>query len=157
MNELFTCEMRTVLPSISTGGNGLPVPTSARPSVQRNKSAGVASACDVGFDSGKMIGPVRVARHLAHNLFGERAGLRRNAGQHCHFRIAHHVEKRDVLAACELPAGDVGTFANQRQLALLDAARAFDQQPVAIERIDTVRAPAPRSGPLPSSLQSAVR
>ena len=76
MNELLTCEMRTMRPSISTGGNGLPVPTSARPSVHRKRSAGVASAFDVGFDSGKMIGPSRVPRHLAHNLFGERAGLR---------------------------------------------------------------------------------
>jgi hypothetical protein len=39
-----------------TGGNGLPVATSARPSVQRIRSSGWASHVDVGFDSGMMIG-----------------------------------------------------------------------------------------------------
>ena len=40
----------------STGGNGLPVAISARPSVQRIRSAGSASHFEVGLDSGMMIG-----------------------------------------------------------------------------------------------------
>ena len=43
-------------PSWSTGGNGLPVATRARPSVQRSRSSGSASHLEVGFDSGRMIG-----------------------------------------------------------------------------------------------------
>src|SRR5215217_881031 len=43
-------------PPYSTGPNGLPVATSARPSVHRIRSAGTASAFDVGLDSGMMIG-----------------------------------------------------------------------------------------------------
>src|SRR5215213_3283087 len=43
-------------PPYSTGSNGLPVATSARPSVHRIRSAGTASALDVGLDSGMMIG-----------------------------------------------------------------------------------------------------
>src|SRR5215213_1859643 len=43
-------------PPYSTGSNGLPVATSARPSVHRIRSAGTASAFDVGLDSGMMIG-----------------------------------------------------------------------------------------------------
>ena len=38
MYELFVCVMRTCRPSICTGSNGLPAPTSARPSVQCSKS-----------------------------------------------------------------------------------------------------------------------
>ena len=56
MNELLICEMRTSLPFTSTGSNGLPVPTSARPLVQRNRSAGLASDFEVGFESGNMMG-----------------------------------------------------------------------------------------------------
>ena len=48
--------MRTSLPLTSTGEKGLPVPTRARPSLQRSRSAGVASAFEVGFESGKIIG-----------------------------------------------------------------------------------------------------
>ena len=40
----------------STGGKGLPVAMSARPSVQRTMSSGVASAMAVGFESGITIG-----------------------------------------------------------------------------------------------------
>src|SRR4029453_9286366 len=40
--------------SCSTGRNGLPVATSARPSVHRIRSTGTASAFDVGLDSGMM-------------------------------------------------------------------------------------------------------
>ena len=41
---------------------GDPVATSARPPVQRRTSAGVASAADVGFDSGSTIGVGRPPR-----------------------------------------------------------------------------------------------
>ena len=40
----------------ATSSNGLPVAIRARPSVQAIRSAGVASAREVGFESGKMIG-----------------------------------------------------------------------------------------------------
>src|SRR5208283_5794449 len=56
MYELLVWSMRTFFPQIVTGSNGLPVPISARPSVQSNKSWGVASQRAVGFESGKMMG-----------------------------------------------------------------------------------------------------
>jgi hypothetical protein len=43
-------------PLRTIGGNGEPAPMMARPSLQRSISAGVASAQELGFDSGKMIG-----------------------------------------------------------------------------------------------------
>src|ERR1039458_10722459 len=43
-------------PAKSTGANGEPVATIARPSVHRTKSSGTASHRSVGFDGGKMIG-----------------------------------------------------------------------------------------------------
>src|SRR5665213_3624049 len=52
--ELLICEIRTILPFTSTGGNELPLPTSARPSVQRKRSAGSASDFEVGLERGKM-------------------------------------------------------------------------------------------------------
>ena len=48
--------MGMLRPSRVTGAKGLPVPTSARPSVHSIRSCGLASARDVGLDSGKMIG-----------------------------------------------------------------------------------------------------
>ncbi|MNH08888.1 hypothetical protein D3C79_683260 [compost metagenome] len=44
------------MPLYSTGANGLPVATSTWPSVQRMRSAGVASTREVGLESGKMMG-----------------------------------------------------------------------------------------------------
>src|SRR5581483_3343731 len=38
------------------GGNGLPTPINARPSVQASILAGVASSREVGFESGKITG-----------------------------------------------------------------------------------------------------
>ncbi len=48
--------MRRVRPAWTTAGNGLPVETSARPSVHFTTSAGEASAWLVGFESGKTSG-----------------------------------------------------------------------------------------------------
>ena len=45
-----------MIPPCSTGSNGLPVATSAAPSVHAIRSAGIASALEVGLDSGMMIG-----------------------------------------------------------------------------------------------------
>src|SRR3954451_11612979 len=55
-SALLAWAMRYVRPPWTTGGNGLPVATRARPSVQRIRSAGSASAFEVGLDSGMMIG-----------------------------------------------------------------------------------------------------
>ena len=48
--------MRYRCPACRTSSNGLPVATSALPSVQAMRSAGWASHLEVGFDSGKMMG-----------------------------------------------------------------------------------------------------
>ena len=45
-----------MIPPRVTGSNGEPVATIARPSVHANASSGVISACEVGFESGKIIG-----------------------------------------------------------------------------------------------------
>ena len=65
---LFACPTSCRTPAWSTGPNGDPVATSARPSVQARMSAGVASAFDVGLDSGMISGwrtPAAVARTIA--------------------------------------------------------------------------------------------
>ncbi len=54
--ELLHCPMRWRLPSTTTGSNGLPVATIARPSDQRSASSGVTSVFEVGFESGSTIG-----------------------------------------------------------------------------------------------------
>ncbi|CJW30427.1 Uncharacterised protein [Streptococcus pneumoniae] len=56
ISALFDCPITYVTPLYVTGSNGLPVATSALPSVHSIKSAGFASASGVGFDIGKMIG-----------------------------------------------------------------------------------------------------
>ena len=54
------------------GGNGLPVPMTARASVQSSICAGVASLRSVGFESGKMIGrAVRLA--ISRTIFSVKA------------------------------------------------------------------------------------
>ena len=141
MNELLTCEMRTGLPLTSTGRKGLPVPTSTRPSVQRSRSAGVASAFEVGFESGKITGRARMAGHLADNLFGKCAGLGRDAHQHGDSGVAHNIEQRDGARpgpSGQLPSLDVGSLAHQRLLAGADALASLDQESVAIEAVDAL-------------------
>ena len=56
MNTLFAWPISTRRPSTETGSNGEPVATMARPPVQARQSAGVASAEEVGFDSGRIVG-----------------------------------------------------------------------------------------------------
>ena len=56
ISALFAWPMRYVVPSRSTGPNGLPVATRAAPSVQASRFSGVCSASTVGFDIGRMIG-----------------------------------------------------------------------------------------------------
>ena len=50
-----------LFPLRSTGGNGLPVPINALPSVHRMMSAGLASLREVGFESGKIMGRLALA------------------------------------------------------------------------------------------------
>lgn len=56
MQELLVWSAVNRLPSRTSGGNGLPVPIIALPSLQVSRSAGVASAREVGFYSGKITG-----------------------------------------------------------------------------------------------------
>ena len=56
MKTLFAWPTSCRVPSTSTASNGEPVATMARPSVQRRMSTGVASAAEVGFESGRTIG-----------------------------------------------------------------------------------------------------
>ena len=56
MNALFPCPMRYVRPRWTTGSNGLPVATIARPSDHPIASSAVHSLLLVGFDSGNTIG-----------------------------------------------------------------------------------------------------
>src|SRR5512140_2353816 len=56
MNALLQFPIRRRLPPYTTSGNGVPVATSARPRDHLRISSGGASAFEVGFDSGKMIG-----------------------------------------------------------------------------------------------------
>ena len=93
-----------VAPSRRSGGNGLPVPIMARPSrPARMMSAGVASAREVGLDSGKMIGRSIVLGHRAHDRLGEGAGLARDADQHRRLGVAHDVEQLDAAGLLQLP------------------------------------------------------
>ena len=55
---LLAWPIGTARPFTSTASNGEPVATIARPSDQRRMSMGVASAADVGFESGRTTGRV---------------------------------------------------------------------------------------------------
>ena len=57
---LFACATGPRARSPCSGGKGDPVAISALPSVQRSRSAGLDSACEVGLDSGKMTGRSQV-------------------------------------------------------------------------------------------------
>ena len=50
MKALFAWPMRRGVPAYSTGENGLPVATSARPALHSIACSGVHSAIDVGLD-----------------------------------------------------------------------------------------------------------
>ena len=93
-NALFACAIRYVAPPYSTGANGLPVATSARPSVQRIRSAGTASALEVGLDSGMMIGRSSCGRHLPHDRLAERASLGGGADQHRWLHMCDDIGQR---------------------------------------------------------------
>src|SRR5271170_6677573 len=54
--ELLVCAKMTGLPLKVVGGNGLPVPIKARPSVHSAICWGVASQRETGLDNGKMTG-----------------------------------------------------------------------------------------------------
>ena len=56
ISALLACPIRYIFPLRSTGPNGLPVATSASPSVQASRFAGVCSASTVGLDIGSTIG-----------------------------------------------------------------------------------------------------
>ena len=96
MYELLVCEMRTCFPPTSTGGKGLPVPTSARPSVHRSRSSGTASALRGGVGEREDDGAGRVLGHGAHDLFREDAGLTGDAYQHRDPGVRDHIEERDL-------------------------------------------------------------
>ena len=74
MNTLLAWPMSCRSPNRSTGSNGDPVATSALPSVHSRMSAGVASATDVGLDSGMIDRSRRRVGHRADDGLGERAG-----------------------------------------------------------------------------------
>ena len=65
-------------PPISTGGNGLPVATIARPPVQARMSAGRASVFAVGFESGRTIGRSALGRHRPDRGLAEGPGRARS-------------------------------------------------------------------------------
>ncbi len=55
-NALLHCPKRRMAPAHSSGANGLPVATIARPSVKRSAASGVHSLFEVGLDSGNTTG-----------------------------------------------------------------------------------------------------
>ncbi len=61
ISALLAWPIRYVLPLSSTGPNGLPVATSAWPSVHASRFAGVCSASTVGLDIGRTIGRAQCA------------------------------------------------------------------------------------------------
>ena len=82
MNTLLAWPISRRTPSTSTGSNGEPVATTARPAVQRRMSAGVASALDVGLESGMTIGRAVPAARLEMTASSNAPRDRRGTDQH---------------------------------------------------------------------------
>ena len=102
MKALLAWPMIRTPSAVSTGANGLPVATRARPSVQSRTWAGVASVREVGLESGKMIG-VGVASAIARTTSSVKTPG--GAGRPDEDRWpdgAHHAQQ--VGAAGEVPA-----------------------------------------------------
>ena len=84
---------------IMAAGNGLPVPTRARPSVHARTSDGMHSARGVGFDSGSTIGRMRAVGLRSNDLFGEQSGLAGHADQRVRRDMTNDLEQRDLAIA----------------------------------------------------------
>ncbi len=115
-----------------TGANGLPVATMQRPPVHANRSAGTASARDVGFESGKTIGTRGVRRHLADHRLGERSGLARDADQRGRPYAPHRLRQLDGSLGPAPPLRDLRFRAREPPLERLHVAHALGDQAAGI-------------------------
>ena len=131
--------MRTSLPLTSTGANGLPVPTSARPSVQRNRSAGAASDCEVGFDSGKITG-CGVWRAISRTISSVNApGCALTPASTVMPRIAHHIAAAKYARCALAPKASIRRRPRacaQRVAARGESLAAFHQQAKTVEGVN---------------------
>ena len=125
-------------PSTSTASNGEPVATIARPSVQRRTSAGIASAAEVGFDSGSTIGRSVPAGHRPEHGLVEHARRPRSCRP---ARSAGRARSSRPARESGLEAVARERLGRQRQLALrgIEIVASGVDEPA---RIDQRRAPA---------------
>ena len=136
---LLACGMRIARPPISTGANGLPVATIARPSVQARMSDGRASVADVGFESG------RIDRSLA--ALGHRADRRLREGAADAGRAEEDIRTEGGHDLVQVVAGRSGVEAHRRngvprqgrvRLVVVEARAPRDDQAVRVEHGDRV-------------------
>ena len=130
-------------PSRTTGGNGLPVPMTARPSVQASRSSGVASLRSVGLDSGKITGRRTRAAMARTTGFGKaRAAVRtcRSAPSAAHWRPRRRGRSDRARQASTLRPRRAAL--RERRLKRLQSRHAVDQQAIAVDQIE----PAARFG-----------
>src|ERR1700733_2939710 len=130
--------MRTSFPLTSTGANGLPLPTIARPSVQRSRSAGAASDCEVGFDSGKMTG-CGVWRAISRTISSVNAPAWALTPASTVIPALRATSSNEIAPL--LDAGDKfhpATSSRQRLLFGANSLPAFDDQAVAVEGKDAL-------------------
>ena len=150
MNALLACPIWRVVPSTTTGSNGLPVATSARPSVHARTWAGVASQREVGFESGRMIGCGHVsaiARRIGSvKVLGVAVVPIRIAG-----RTAWTTLSRSAPAASPRLASSAALSANSR-LSSSSPGRSSPSRPFESRRISDRRI---SSSPAPASTRAA--
>ncbi len=96
MKTLLPWPIRCCRPLNSTGANGLPVATIARPSDHRIACSAVHSLFVVGFDSGKINGPLDALDGGAHDRFGKQARGAGNADEDRRLERAHRLFERDA-------------------------------------------------------------
>ena len=127
MNTLLAWPISRRTPSTSTGSNGEPVATMARPSVQRRTSAGVASAAEVGFESGMTIGRAVPAASARDDRLVERAADPGRADQDGRPDPLDRLDQARVLGREAVSGERVGRQASSRLVVVEVLAPVVDQ------------------------------
>src|SRR6266699_6645979 len=100
--------MRVETPFFRTGGKGLPVPITARPSVQARRSLGVASDRDVGLDKGKMIGCCVNSATVRTTRSGKAPGWPDTPISTVRTRVARDIQQSDPIRLLQTPIRQLG-------------------------------------------------
>ena len=156
---LLTCAMAWSTPPSSTGGNGLPVPTSARPSVHARTSAGIASQLVAsGSTAAGRSDASTPAAMRTDDLLGEQPGLPGHPDEHVRRDPADDLDQVDPVRRCRRPTPPTPSARRtKRLLERGEPGHPVVQQAVAVDEPAASRRPRPRRSPAATSARTTSR